>query len=106
MTQPQKPLSLADEIRLGLEQCIQHVQGEIQLKTTTISAAAPANWLDELTKLRDQHQLSRNELAQLLNITTKTLKGWEEGTSHPSRVAVRLIQVLQRTPEIVVQFVK
>lgn len=106
MNQPQERRTVADEIRIGLEQCIQHAKGEIHLKTTSISSDDAPDWVNRLAKLREQHQLSQSELARLLNITPKTLKGWEERTSRPSRVAIRLIEVLQVTPEIVAQLVR
>lgn len=35
---------------------------------------------EKLKQLREQHNLSLNEMAKLLHTTSRTLSGWEQGT--------------------------
>ncbi len=102
-----KRLSLADRIRKGLEEAIRHAKGEITLKTTTIELPdrPPEVRVDELTELRLSSQMSQADFARLLNVSTKTVQSWEQGTRKPSQSALRLIQVFRQDPGSVLRVV-
>ena len=100
-------LSVADRIRKGLEEAIRHAKGEITLKTTIIELPdrPPEVRADELTKLRLSSQMSQAVFARLLNVSTKTVQSWEQGTRKPSQSALRLIQVFRQDPGSVLRVV-
>ncbi len=95
-----KRLSVAEQIRKGLEEAIRHAKGEITLKTTTIEGPdrPPEVGARELTKLRVAGGMSQAVFARLLNVSTKTVQGWEQGLRRPSQAALRLIQVFRHDP--------
>ncbi len=95
-----KRLPVADQIRTGLEEAIRHAKGEITLKTTTLEMPdrAPEVGAEELTKLRLASGMSQAVFAQVLNVSTKTVQSWEQGTRKPSQAALRLIQVFRQDP--------
>jgi putative transcriptional regulator len=102
-----KRLPVADQIRKGLEEAIQHAKGEITLKTTTLEMpdGPPEVGADELTKIRHQSGMSQAVFAQLLNVSTKTIQSWEQGQRKPSQAALRLIQVFRHDPSGLLELV-
>jgi putative transcriptional regulator len=93
-------LPVADQIRKGLEEAILHSRGEITLKTTTLALPEPPPEVraDELTELRVASGMSQAVFARLLNVSTKTIQSWEQGSRKPSQAALRLIQVFRQNP--------
>ncbi len=91
---------LFDRLKGGLEETIRHAKGEITLKTTTIELPdrPPEVRADELIELRLGSQMSQANFARLLNVSTKTVQSWEQGTRKPSQSALRLIQVFRQDP--------
>src|ERR1700756_3660210 len=100
MRDQRKRLPFAERIRKGLEEAIRHAKGEITLKTTTLELPDPPPEVDaeELTKLRLASGMSQAVFARLLNVSTKTVQGWEQGQRKPSQAALRLIQVFRHHP--------
>jgi transcriptional regulator with XRE-family HTH domain len=47
--------------------------------------------------------MSQSAFARLLNVSTKTVQSWEQGTRKPSQATLRLIQVLGQDPRSVFQ---
>jgi putative transcriptional regulator len=55
----------------------------------------------EILRLREQKlQMSRGALAKILNIPQTTLRAWEDGKRNPSGAAVRLLDLVNRMPQI------
>ena len=79
--------------------------GEITLKTTILEMPDPPPKVGagELTRLRIESGMSQAVFAQVLNVSTKTVQSWEQGTRRPSRAALRLIQVFRRDTSGVLQ---
>lgn len=90
-----------DRLKEGLEDAVRHAKGEITLKSTTLSTADRHPELDseDVAVLRAESGLSQAEFARVLNVSTKTVRGWERGTQRPSAAAQRLIQVFRHDPE-------
>lgn len=42
--------------------------------------------------------MSQDLFARVLNMSTKTIQSWEDGTRKPSQAALRLIQVFLQNP--------
>jgi putative transcriptional regulator len=83
-----------------MEQAIRHSNGEIALKTTVIELPDPPPVIlaEEVARLRLDHEMSQAVFARLLNVSTKTVQSWEQGTRKPSRAALRLIQIFGEDP--------
>src|SRR5437867_2141189 len=95
---PARRLPIAEQVRKGLEEAIRHAQGESTLKTTVLELPDPPPDVSagELAKLRLDSQMSQDVFARLLNVSTKTVQRWEQGTRKPSQAALRLIQVFRQ----------
>jgi putative transcriptional regulator len=102
-----KGLSVAQQIRKGLEELIRHANGEITLKTTTLEMPdrPPEVEAEEVTKLRLKNGMSHAVFAQVLNVSTKTVQSWEQGQRKPSQAALRLLQVFRQNPSGLLEIV-
>jgi putative transcriptional regulator len=100
MKERPKRLSVADQIRKGLEEAIRHAKGEMTLKTIVLELPdrPPEVRAEDVARLRLDNQMSQAVFARLLNVSTKTVQSWEHGTRRPSQAALRLIQVLRQNP--------
>ncbi len=102
-----KRLTVASQIRKGLEEAIRHAKGEITLKTTTLEMPDRPPEVDasELIGLRLGRGMSQAVFALLLNVSTKTVQSWEQGKRKPSQAALRLIQVYRQNPNGLLEMV-
>ena len=107
MKSPKNRKPLFERLRIGLEEAIQHAKGEISLKTYTLEKPDPPPEIkaDELTKLRLESKMSQAVFAQVLNVSTKTVQSWEQGSRKPSQPALRLIQLFRQNPSFVLRTV-
>ena len=107
MKSPKNRKPLFERLKTGLEEANLHARGEITLKTTTLEMPdRPSDvQADELTKLRLESGMSQAVFAQVLNVSTKTVQSWEQGSRKPSWAASRLIQVFRQNPSVVLQTV-
>jgi putative transcriptional regulator len=98
-------LPVPEQIRKGLEEAIRWARGELTLRTTVLVLPdpPPAVSAADVTALRARSEMSQTVFAQLLNVSTKTVQSWEQGTRKPSHAALRLIQVLSQSPHEVFQ---
>jgi putative transcriptional regulator len=107
MISPKNRKPLFERLKTGLEEAILHAKGEITLKTTTLERPdrPPDVQADELTRLRIESGMSQAVFAQVLNVSTKTVQSWEQGSRKPSQATLRLIQVFRQNPSVVLQIV-
>ena len=107
MKDTSKRLPVAEQIRKGLEEAIQHARGEITLKTAVVELPDEPPEIDAptLVAIRDQSRMSQAVFARLLNVSSKTVQSWEQGLRTPSHAARRLIQIFSHHPETVCQSV-
>ncbi len=98
-----KNQSLFEQIKDGLEECIQFTKGELNLRTTTVPTRPPAVTARKIVALRQKLGMSQAVFARVLNVSAKTVQSWEQGERKPSQTALRLLQVLQAQPQVVCQ---
>ncbi len=91
-----------DMIVSGLDDSIAYSKGE-KLSLVTTHAPAPPPELDAegVTRIRKQLKMSQGLFAATLNVSTKTVQGWEQGLRTPSNASLRLLQIAQRQPKAV-----
>ena len=58
---------------------------------------------DEIRTLRLRLHLSVGLFADLLGVSEKTVEAWESGHNEPSGPALRLMNMLQRYPDILIE---
>lgn len=97
--------SLFDRLKTGLEEGIAYSKGKLTLKTVEVPEEPPEIDAHTLAALRQQTEMSQAVFARMLNVSTKTVQGWEQGLRQPSQASRRLIQVFSERPEVLCQIV-
>jgi len=95
---------MADGLLKGLEQAALMEKGELKGKERTRSLSRPApKWSKkDIKKLRQEiFDMSQPIFASLLNVSTATVRAWEQGQRTPDGAAARLLEILSEDIEIV-----
>ena len=59
-------------------------------------SAAPEFSADEIQKLRQRHHVSQPVFARYLNTSESTVEKWESGAKRPSRMALKLLAIVEK----------
>lgn len=92
--------SLFNRLKTGLEECIQHSRGELNLKTVPCPEEPPLIDAATIVELRKRANMSQAVFAMMLNISSRTLQSWEQGVRQPSDASRRLLQIFSTHPEV------
>ena len=89
--------SFFEDLQDGLLEGIAHFRGEIELKTTTITIPDPPPTYDaeRVRALRTGLGFSQPYFSRILNVSSKTVQSWEQGTRVPSQSSARLLQLIE-----------
>lgn len=97
-----KRRKLFDELVEGFDALAEQRGGKRTLRTHTVKLKpVPAISARELTKLREDMNLSRGLFASYLRTNVRTLENWEQGRAKPNAQAALLIRLVQRFPDTV-----
>lgn len=100
MTDSQFP-SVFDQIMGGLESAIAQVRGQESLRVTEFPSPPPKAAPQTVVEIRKRLNMSQSVFAATLNVSAKTVQGWERGTRAPSQASLRMLQILSAEPGIV-----
>ena len=81
------------EIETSLGQALDHARGRrSDLRTTRIELPPEPRRMTrkEIARLRENLGHSQAVFARLLNVSVKTVQGWEQGVREPSEAALKL----------------
>jgi putative transcriptional regulator len=92
-------MSVYEQLLEGLKEGVAHARGELNLKTTTLPAAAPALSKTRVVAIRKKIGMSQAVFARYLNVPKKTLQSWEQGARTPKAGEARLLQVFEAAPQ-------
>jgi len=67
------------------------------------AALAPRYLKRDIAKLRKQLRLSQPLFANALNVSPAAVKAWEQGQNEPSGAALRLLQIAETHPEVILE---
>lgn len=92
---------LFDRLKAGLEEEVQHARGEKTLRTFVwnLPDPPPAYTAQDVKAIRTRLKMSQPYFSRLLNVSSKTVQSWEQGTRRPSQSAARLLQLIEH-PEL------
>jgi len=97
-----KKRDLFDELTEGFDALEAQRAGKRTLRTHVVKAKpVPKITARELTKLREDMNLSRGVFAGYLRTNVRTLENWEQGRAMPNAQAALLIRMVQRFPDTV-----
>ncbi len=97
-----KKRDLYKEMSEGFDALAEERGGKRTLRTHSVTIRpAPKISARELTRLRQELNLSRALFAGYLRTTVRTLENWEQGRARPNAQAALLIRLVQRFPDTV-----
>ena len=94
------------EIEGAFEDALEHARGRrTDLRTTRLTLPpAPKRMSNrEIASLRERLNYSQSVFARVLNVSTKTVQAWEQGTREPSDAALKLLSIADRHPEVLLE---
>src|SRR5438132_1639997 len=96
---------LFERLKSALEEGRQFAKGRTELRVMVVVAPPPDFHAEKIIRLRQRFNLSQRVFAQTLNVSTRTVQSWEQGSRRPSQAAIRLLQLLDERPELVCEIV-
>ena len=90
----------------GLKEALRHERGKISLRSTEFELPSPAPDFSakEIKRIRvDVFKMSQPVFAKVLNVSSATIKSWEQGDKAPSGPASRLLQLAKKKPEVLIR---
>lgn len=89
------------ELEISIEQATAALLGdETHVTTHKVPLAAPHYDAHEIKKIRAKLDTTQRVFANYLAVSSRTVESWESGKSRPSRSASRLIQLVDKEPNI------
>jgi putative transcriptional regulator len=64
---------------------------------------APRYRKGQIARLRKLMGVSQPVFADALNVSSASVKSWEQGVNEPSGAALRLLQIAERHPEVILE---
>ena len=95
---------MAEGLLQGLREAVAYTKGELEAKTRVREIPPPApHWnASQVKKLRvEKYHMSQPQFALLLNVTTSTVRAWEQGQKTPSGSAARLLEIFMIDQEVI-----
>ena len=93
--------SFFQRVKKGLEDSIAYSRRELSLRTTALPLPPPPASPNRVAALRRRLRMSQSVFAAALNVSPKLVQSWEQGSRRPSRGDLRLIQILEKRPQLV-----
>lgn len=94
MAKKEKDYVTGEEIGQDILQAVTEMKAGKVSRMTKIAA-------NEVSSARMQTGLTQAEFAQALQISKRTLEGWEQGRRQPTGAAQALIRIACRHPEVI-----
>jgi putative transcriptional regulator len=100
--------SLGALILEGLEEILAYERGELELPTKTVTRTAsdakvekpPRYDADRVRNTRLSLGYSQQVFAQALNVSSTTVKAWEQGNRTPEGPTLRLLEIAEEAPAV------
>ena len=113
MTKTQKKGVFGQQLIESAREAVEIQRGEKEpARVTRYTAAetkveAPPQYVSERIKeIRDQMALSQPLFAAALNVSPETVRAWEQGKREPDGPTLRLLEVAEQHPEVLLKRVR
>ena len=98
--------SLFDDLNEGLNQAIDFEKGKGKAKVNRLVIMPVKKYSnDEIKIIRNRAGMTQTTLAKYLGVSKKTVEAWENGRTHPTGPAYRLLEILEQGREKECSFV-
>lgn len=94
------------DLKNALEDALAFERGKGRdLKVTRIQASRPPQAMSpkDIAQIRQKLNCSQAVFAMMLNISTKTVQAWEQGSREPGDAALKLLTIAKNHPEILLE---
>ncbi len=90
-------LRLFDRLKKGLEEGIAHERGERTLRVSEVVVPDPPQLYsaEDVRRIRTRLKMSQAGFGRLLQVSSKTVQSWEQGTRRPRQSSARLLQFIE-----------
>ncbi len=85
----------------SMKEAVKYTKGTAKARSRVVELAPPAPRFSkkEIVSLRKEKLgMSQRIFASYLNVSSKTVKAWEQGLRRPDSTALRLLQLFSRDP--------
>ena len=99
-----KKTKTGQDIILGLNSAIDYERGKKRLRTSALeNLPEPGKWSQRrISQMRTKKlEMSQPYFARVLGVKPKTVMSWEQGLKNPSGSARRVLDIINKKPEIV-----
>ncbi len=93
--------TFAERVKKGLEDALAFYEGKLSLATTELPDPPPKPGPRQIARLRAKLKMSQGVFAGVMNVSVRTVQSWEQGQREPSNAALRMLQVIDRQPEVI-----
>ena len=90
------------ELMGSLEEALSHAKGKLTLKTTKLPKPVTAMTPARISNIRRKMKASTPVFASFLNVTPDTVRGWEKDRRRPSGPALRLLEIAEKSPQVLI----
>lgn len=89
-------------LQKSIRQATAALNGDTSMITTheIVIKPAPQYSAANVKELRNEIDVTQRVLAEVLSVSPRTVESWESGKSRPSRSASRLLELIQKQPEL------
>ena len=108
--QTNKTNYMSDEAFADLKEAMEDALGfergrHRDLKVTRIQPPRPPKAMSpkDIARIRERLNCSQAVFAMMLNISTKTVQAWEQGSREPGDAALKLLTIAKKHPEILLE---
>ena len=94
------------DLKDAMEDALAFERGKARdLKVSRIQAPRPPKAMSarDIARLREKLNCSQAVFAMMLNISTKTVQAWEQGSRVPGDAALKLLTIAKNHPEVLLE---
>lgn len=94
---------LFNELMQSLNEAADHAEGKRKdLRTTRFPQPPKKVSKEDIVRLRKRLKWSQTFFAKGLNVSVKTVQAWEQGLRTPEGPTLKLLEIAERHPELLV----
>lgn len=87
----------------SMHEALSHARGQLTLRTTKVPRRTKRMSPAAIVQIRRKLKASTPVFAAFLNVTPDTVRSWERNRRQPSGPALRLLQIAQKRPEVLLE---
>jgi putative transcriptional regulator len=100
-------MRVADSILKGLEEAIDYQNGVGKARRMKVSVSPlPCYKAESIKEIRSKIGLSQASFSSVLGVSKKTIEAWEAGKCIPQGPAQRMLELIDKKPNIVENYIK